>query len=195
MYLIGLTGNIATGKTTVCNILRKLGAHIIDADVLVHRLLAKDTFVYHEVIGAFGPAILTRSGEIDRSHLGRLVFGNAQALRVLEAIIHPSVDVLVQQEIAAAKANVVVVDAVKLLESGLGRRCNAIWVVTATEDKQFARLTRQRGMSAQDARQRIRAQSPQEEKVRQADVVIDNSGTVKQTEAQVRRAWAGIARI
>jgi dephospho-CoA kinase len=189
MYLIGLTGNIATGKTTVCNILRTLGAQIIDADQLVHRLLAKGQPVYDQVVAAFGPTILAASGEIERARLGRIVFADPAALRRLEAMTHPVVDALVQQEVAASTAPVVVVDAVKLLESGLSRRCDAVWVVTADEDQQFERLTQKRGMSADDARQRLRAQAPQNEKVRQADVVIDNSGTLDETEHQVRQAW------
>ena len=194
MYLIGLTGNIATGKTTVCNMLRRLGAHIIDADKLVHRLLVRGQTVYDEVVVAFGPDILTASGDIDRAHLGRIVFSDPGALHRLEAIIHPAVDALVQQELAAVKVDVVVVDAVKLIESGLSRRCNAVWVVTATEDEQLERLTHRRKMKAEDAWQRIRAQAPQEDKVRQADVVIDNSGTEAETEAQVLSAWQRIPR-
>jgi len=192
MYLIGLTGNIAAGKTTVCNILRKLGAHIIDADALVHRLLAKGQPVYRQVVAAFGQDILTANGEIDRARLGRLVFGNPEALRRLEAIVHPAVAELVEQEIAASTAAVIVVDAVKLIESGLSKRCNAVWVVTAREEQQFQRLTEKRGMSPQDARQRIRAQEPQERKIALADVVIDNSGTEEETEAQIVRAWQRI---
>jgi dephospho-CoA kinase len=194
MYLIGLTGNIATGKTTVCNILRDLGAHVIDADKLVHRLLAKGQAVYHQVVAAFGPDILDGSGEVDRARLGRIVFADPAALRRLEAITHPAVDEMVQQEIASSTADVIVVDAVKLIESGLSKRCNAVWVVTASKKQQFERLVGQRGMSEQDARQRIRAQSPQTEKARQADVVIRNSSTLESTEAQVRRAWARIPR-
>jgi dephospho-CoA kinase len=192
MYLIGLTGNIATGKTTVCNILRRLGAHIIDADTLVHRLLVKGQPVYEQVVAAFGPDILTPSGDIDRARLGRIVFGDPAALRRLEALTHPAVEALLQQEIAASQAEVIVVDAVKLIESGLSRRCNAVWVVTATEHEQLERLTRQRGMNPKDARQRIRAQAPQEDKVRLADEVIDNTGTVANTEAQVLSAWQRI---
>lgn len=188
MYLIGLTGNIATGKTSVCAILQQLGAQIIDADQLVHRLLRRGQPVYDQVVAAFGHDILA-GGEIDRARLGRIVFADPAALRRLELITHPAVDELVQKEVAASRAPVVVVDAVKLLESGLARRCHAVWVVTAPEQQQFERLTTGRGMTAADAWQRIRAQSPQADKVRQADVVIDNSGTLAETEAQVRRAW------
>lgn len=194
MYIIGLTGNIATGKTTVCNILTKLGAQIIDADLLVHRLLAKGHPVYDQVVAAFGTEILNESGEIDRPRLGRLVFSSPDVLRVLETITHPAVDTLVEQEIASATADVVVVDAVKLLESGISKRCNAVWVVIAPQEQQFERLTQRRGMTEADAWQRIHAQAPQAEKVRQADVVIDNSGSIVGAEAQVRHAWALIPR-
>jgi dephospho-CoA kinase len=192
MYLIGLTGNIAAGKTTVCTMLQQLGAHIIDADVLVHKLLEKGQPVYHQVVTAFGTAILNASGDIDRPLLGRAVFADPVALRRLEAITHPAVDDMVQRKIASSTADVVVVDAVKLIESGLSKRCNAVWVVTTTEQQQFERLTKRRNMSEHDAWQRIHAQSSQAEKVRQADVVIDNSGSVTDTEAQVRRAWQRI---
>lgn len=194
MYLIGLTGNIATGKTTVCNVLRRLGAHIVDADVLVHRLLVKGQPVYDQVVAAFGPDIVDASGEIDRRQLGRIVFSDPRLLQRLEGITHPAVDALVQQEVAASTASVVVVDAVKLIESGLSKRCNAVWVVTAPEEQQLARLMEKRGMAAPDAWQRIRAQSPQQDKVRCAHVVIDNSGTESQTEAQVVAAWRRIRR-
>jgi dephospho-CoA kinase len=194
MHIIGLTGNIATGKTTVCNILRTLGAQIIDADLLVHRLLAKGHPVSEQVVAAFGAGILNESGEIDRPSLGRIVFADPQALRRLEAIIHPAVDDMVGQAIASSTADVVVIDAVKLLESKLRPRCNAIWVVTAPAEQQFERLIKRRGMTEADAWQRIKAQAPQDEKVRQADVVIDNSRSVDETEVQVRRAWERIVR-
>jgi dephospho-CoA kinase len=189
MYIIGLTGNIATGKTTVCNILRTLGAQIIDADLLVHRLLAKGHPVYEQVVAAFGAQILSESGEIERPRLGRMVFADPKALRRLELITHPAVDVMVEQEIASSTADVVVIDAIKLLESKLRRRCNAIWVVTAPPEQQFERLIKRRGMTAADAWQRINAQSPQADKVRLADVVIDNSGSMDETDAQIRHAW------
>jgi len=194
MYLIGLTGNIATGKTTVCRMLARLGARIIDADALVHRVMQRGHPVFEQVVATFGPTILTPAGEIDRAHLGRIVFADRDALRRLEAIVHPAVRELIQQELAAATEDVVVLDAIKLIESGMYRMCDAVWVVTATQEQQLERLVTQRGMSRRDARQRMRAQSPQEEKVRRADVVIDNSGTEAETEAQVRRAWAAIAR-
>jgi len=192
MYLIGLTGNIAVGKTTVCNILSSLGAQIIDADRLVHRLLARGHAVYGQVVAAFGPGIVRADGEIDRAALGRIVFADPAALRRLEAITHPAVGDMVEREIASSSADVVVVDAVKLIESGLSERCDAVWVVTARRAQQLQRLIQQRGMSEQDARQRLRAQASQAAKVRRADVVIDNSGSLEKTEAQVRRAWARI---
>ncbi len=194
MYLIGLTGNIATGKTTVCRMLARLGARIIDADTLVHRVLRKGHPVHGQVVAAFGPGIMGPEGEIDRTRLGSIVFADRDALRRLEAIVHPAVRELIQQELAAATEDVVVLDAIKLIESSMARMCDALWVVTAREEQQLERLVRDRRMSHREARQRIRAQSPQEEKVRRANVVIDNSGTEAETEAQVRRAWAAIER-
>jgi dephospho-CoA kinase len=172
--------------------LRRLGAHVIDADRLVHGLLAQGQPVYHQVVATFGAGILSATGDIDRRRLGRIVFGDPVALRRLEEITHPAVDALVQQEIAAATAAVVVVDAIKLIESGLSRRCNAVWVVTAPAEQQLARLVEKRGLSREDALQRISAQAPQQDKMRLADVVIDNSGAEAQTEAQVAAAWRRI---
>lgn len=191
-HVIGLTGNIAVGKTTVCNILLGLGAQIIDADSLVHGLLRRGQAVHEQVVAAFGASILRPDGEIDRPALGRIVFADAAALARLEAIVHPAVEALIQAEIAASSAPVIVVDAVKLIESGLSARCDAVWVVTAQPEQQLARLTQQRGLSPADAWQRINAQPPQERKIAQADVVIDNSGDIAATEAQVRAAWGTI---
>ena len=191
-YLIGLTGNIATGKSVVAHMLAELGAEVIDADALVHDLQRKGTPTYAAIVAEFGPGILRADGEIDRRALGAVVFADPTRLRALEAILHPAVLLESQRRISEAAANVVVYEAIKLIEAGRHTLCDAIWVVTAPRDVQIARLMRDRGLSEAEARQRIDAQPPPEEKLRYATVVIDNGGSLEATRAQVERAYAAI---
>jgi dephospho-CoA kinase len=128
-------------------------------------------------------------GEIDRRALGRIVFSDAERLRRLEEIEHPIVRGMIEGEIRGASERVVVVDAIKLFESGWAARSDVVWVVTCRREQQVERLMRTRGYSREEAELRIDAQSPQEEKVARADVVIDNSGTLFETFRQVDVAW------
>ncbi len=186
---IGLTGNIATGKTTVGRMLEALGAERIDADRVAHAVIEPDGSAYHDVVAAFGEQILREDGTIDRGRLGRIVFNDADALKTLEALVHPPVISTIAARIAHSDAPVVVVEAIKLLESGMADHYDAIWVTTCSELIQRARLVELRGMSRQDAEARIRAQNPQALKLAQADVVIETEGTLAQTRSQVRAAW------
>ncbi len=197
--VIGLTGNIATGKSTVTRLLAGLGAHVIDADQVAHRAIAPDGPAYRAVLEAFGGDLAREDGTIDRQRLAEIVFADPAALAKLEAIVHPAVFELIREEIrrvtAAADPEgpqpVVVIEAIKLLEAGLSvTLCDQIWVVTASPEQQVQRLAQQRGMSEAEARRRMAAQSPQAEKVRHADVVIDNSGPLEDTVVQVQAAWA-----
>src|SRR3972149_11109035 len=154
-YLIGLTGNIAAGKSTVGQMLRELGAAVIDADALTHELQRKGTPTYAAIIAAFGESILAESGEIDRSALGAIVFASPDRLRTLEQIMHPAVAIESQYRILAAPENIVVYEAVKLIEAGRAAMCDAIWVVIAQPDVQLKRLMRDRHLSEADARQRL----------------------------------------
>ncbi len=183
--LIGLTGNIACGKSTVLRQLHRLGARTIDADEMIHAILRKGGPAYDPVAAEFGPGILGEDGEIDRRALGRIVFSDPQKLRRLEEIEHPIVRRAIEKEIAEANEPVVVLDAIKLIESGWADKCDAVWVVTCRRDQQIERLVRTRGYSLQEAEQRVDAQAPQEQKVARADVVIDNSGTLEETRRQV----------
>ncbi len=191
MYLIGLTGNIACGKSTVVALLRELGAAVCDADAVVHAVQAPDGAAYAPIVAAFGPEILVdgrRGNLIDRAALGRIVFSDPEKLRLLEALVHPAVREVMGAWLAAqqtARVQVAVIDAIKLIESGWPALCDAVWVVTAPPEQQLARLMRERGMSAADAEQRIAAQNSQASKVAVASVVIDNSGSLAQTQAQV----------
>ena len=193
-YLIGLTGNIATGKSTVGQMLRERGAAVIDADALTHELQRKGTPTYDAIVAAFGDSILAESGEIDRHTLGAIVFTNSDRLRTLEQIIHPAVAIESQRRIMAAAESIVVYEAIKLIEAGRAAMCDAIWVVIAQPDVQLKRLMRDRNLSEADARQRIDSQPPQSEKVKWASVVIDNSGSLAETRRQVGAAFqAGAA--
>jgi len=188
-FVIGLTGNIATGKSVVRKMLEHLGAYGIDADALSHRAIAKDAPGYQPVVDAFGNWILTPEGQIDRTRLGKIVFSDSEALEQLEAIIHPLVRQAIDLLIRRAKHKVIVVEAIKLLEGPLRSACDNIWVTTAPMEIQLRRLRLKRGLSAEDARQRIAAQPPQAEKINAADVVIKNGGSFEDTWKQVLEGW------
>jgi dephospho-CoA kinase len=187
--LIGLTGNIACGKSTVTRQLRRLGAHVIDADSLIHEILSKGGPAYRPVVDEFGEGILAPDGEIDRRALGNIVFSDPQKLRRLEQIEHPIVRKIIDERIKSAVEPVVVLDAIKLIESGWADKCDSVWVVTCRREQQIQRLMQTRNYSQVEAETRVDAQSPQELKIKSADVVIDNSGTLRDTHRQVLDAW------
>ncbi len=189
-YVIGLTGNIATGKSVVRKMLEHLGAYGIDADALGHRAMAKGAPGYPLVVKAFGEWVLDEEGQIDRNRMARIAFTDPTALERLEAIIHPLVTHAVDLLIRRAKQSVVVIEAIKLLESDLAAGCDSIWVVDATGAMQISRLMHKRHMSEPAARQRITAQSPQTIKVRAAKITIHNDGSFENTWDQVQASWA-----
>jgi dephospho-CoA kinase len=197
--VIGLTGNIATGKSAVMRMLADLGAHIIDADAVAHQVVAPDGPAYQAVLAAFGADLAGADGSIDRGRLGRIVFADPSALARLEGIIHPAVFDVVEREVrqiaaeaaAGAPEPVIVIEAIKLLEAGMSATlCHQVWVVTATPERQLRRLTKARGMKEEEARQRMAAQGSQDAKISRADVVIENSSTRAAARAQVKAAWA-----
>ncbi len=188
MTLVGLTGNIATGKSTVGAMLAQLGATVIDADKVAHQVMRCGGEVYDRVVAAFGPAIVGADGEIDRQRLGRTVFSDPEALRRLEGIVHPAVGVEVRRRIAAAQTTVVVIEAIKLIEAGLHHSCHTLWVTTCSPEQQIDRLMKERALSFKDAELRVSAQPPQAHKVSLADVVIDTSGDLAETRRQVEVA-------
>lgn len=188
-YVIGLTGNIATGKSVVRKMLEHLGAYGIDADALAHRAIAQDAPGYQPVIDTFGSWILTSGGQIDRTKLGKIVFSDVEALEKLEAIIHPLVRQAIDLLIRRASQKIIVIEAIKLLEGELRQACDNIWVTTAPMEIQLRRLRLKRGLSAEAARQRIAVQPPQAEKIEAANFVIKNSGSFEDTWKQVLAAW------
>jgi dephospho-CoA kinase len=156
--------------------------------------MAPGTAVWEQIVRAFETGVLDGGpkGAIDRARLGDIVFRDAAALARLEAIVHPAVIALARQRIAKASAqgSPVVVEAIKLIESGMVRElCDVVWVVIAPREMRLERLVKQRGMDQATAQQRIDAQPPEALKIAHADVVIDNSGTVEETVRQVERAW------
>ncbi len=187
--IIGLTGNIGTGKSVVRRMLEHLGAFGIDADALSHRAIAKGAPGYAQVVSQFGRWILAEDGEIDRIRLGRIVFSDPQALKVLESIVHPLVSQAIDFIISRTKKPVIVIEAIKLLESDLKDKSDSIWVVYVPEKIQVDRLIKRRKMDEQEARQRIQSQSPQVIKMGAANVVINNDGSVEDTWKQVLRHW------
>jgi dephospho-CoA kinase len=192
--IVGLTGNIATGKSTVLRYLRGKGAYVIDADKLTHQAMQPQGPAYAAIATAFGEAVIKPDGAIDRAALGHIVFGDPDKLRQLEEIVHPAVFVLAQEELANTDAGLVVVEAIKLLESRrLLTLCKEVWVVTAAPEVQLRRLMNDRGMAEAEARQRMAAQSPQEEKVRHATRVIVNNGTPEELYRQLDALWNELA--
>ena len=188
-YIIGLTGNIATGKSVVRKMLEHLGAYGIDADALGHRAIAKDAPGYKAVVDTFGKWILTPDGQVDRGKLARVVFSDPDALNQLESIVHPLVRQAINLLIRRSSQKVIVVEAIKLLEGPLRQACDTIWVTYAQKPTQIARLTKKRNLSVAVAHQRVNSQPPQDEKVKVANTVIQNEGTFEDTWQQVTRAW------
>ncbi len=198
MYLIGLTGNIATGKSSVCEILQQLGARVIDADLVAHAVLQRGTPAWRNLVDAFGYDILHYDGTVDRRKLGALVFNDAAKLQTLERITHPAIGtelaLLVRDgSNAPENANAIwVVEAVKLYESGIYEYMDALWVVTASPQEQKRRLMQNRAMSENDANVRLRSQPPTDEKLKRATFVIDNSGSIEELRVQVMRGFIQI---
>jgi len=167
---------------------------VLDADKLAHAAMAPGGAAYAAVIDTFGPAVIAPGGTIDRKALGAIVFADSSQLAQLEAIVHPAVLALAQQAIDATEAPIIVIEAIKLLESGrLLQLCDEVWVVVADETTQLCRLMERRGMEPAEARRRMAAQSPQSEKVRQATRVIDNSGSPADLYAQLDSIWTELA--
>jgi dephospho-CoA kinase len=188
-YVIGLTGNIATGKSVVRRMLEHLGAYTIDADALSHRVISKGAPGYQPVLDTFGKWLLDKDEQINRGKLGQIVFSDKAALKQLEAIIHPYVRQAIDILVKRAKQKVVVIEAIKLLESPLRDQCESIWVSDAPQHVQVERLVRKRGLSQEEALQRVKMQAPQNEKLALADVIITNNGSYEDLWKQVNEQW------
>ncbi len=195
MVVVGLTGGIATGKSTVAAMFAARGAAVVDADRIAHALQEPGQPCHHQILEAFGTEILDGTGRIDRRRLGARVFAEPAARRRLEAIMHPAIRAACENEIRAAEASgrpVCLVDAALILESGQRDRFDAIVLVSAPEAVQVDRLVRSRGLTEAEARQRIQSQWTTMAKAALADFVIDTGGDLADTEGQVARVYAAL---
>jgi dephospho-CoA kinase len=187
--IIGLTGNIASGKSVVARVLGELGADVIDADQVAHDVLAAGTPQTAQVAARFGHEMLAADGSVDRQRLGARVFRDPEALAQLEAIVVPATREGILNRIRVSANRVVVIEAIKLLEGPLADRVDTVWVVTAPENVRRQRLVATRGLTPAEADARIASQNPEEDKLQRADVIINNSGSLDDLSAQVIAEW------
>jgi len=195
MKVIGLTGGIGSGKSTVSQFLAELGAVIIDADRVGHEAFKPDTETWNEVVAAFGRQILTPGGDIDRRKLGEVVFGNAELLSRLNQIMHPRIYHMVTAELEKYRrqgVGVAVLEAPLLLEAGWASLVDEVWVTVASESTVLRRLQERVGLSQSEALARIRSQLPSEKRIRHADVVIDTDCSLDEVKARVKELWEGL---
>ena len=197
MFVIGLTGGIGTGKSQVSDILASLGATIINADQVGHEAYLPNTKTWHDIVAAFGRGVISESGEIDRKKLGGIVFSDPDALKRLNSITHPRILEMIRDRIGELEregTRLVVVEAALLIEANWSSLADQVWVVTSEEQDVVARLAARNQLSEESIRARIASQMPQAERVRHADVIINNDGDLWQLRARVRKAWREDAR-
>ena len=192
MLVVGLTGGICSGKSTVAAMFGRLGAVVIDADRVAHELQARGQPLFEAIVSAFGQQIVGDDGRIDRRKLGTIVFADPKARVRLEELLHPAIIAECErriQQAAASGAAICLLDAALLIESGRHARFDTIILVEASEAVQLERLMTRMGLSREDAIQRIRSQMPSEEKSRHASFVIQNSGPLEETARRVKAVW------
>lgn len=198
MKVLGLTGNIASGKSTVAGMLAGMGARIIDADEIAREIVEPEKPAWADIVKKFGPGVLSPDGSIDRRRLGEIVFGDEGKRRLLMDITHPRIKDAVRERLSEYRKEsvpVVVIEAALIVESGgLREFLDGLIVVTADEEAQIERLIKRSGYTREEALARIGSQMPAGEKALHADYLIDNSGTEEETGARVKRLWAEISR-
>ncbi len=184
--VIGLTGSFGSGKTTVARIFRSLGTEIIDADKIAHALLKPPGSIYKKIRKIFGKEVIWHNRQVNRAALAKIVFNHRSLLKRLNRIIHPAVIRSIKKRIKAAAGRIAVLDAPLLIEARLAGAVDKLIVVTVTREKQIKRIRNKTGLGRQEILKRIKAQLPLRQKVRLADFVIDNSGTIGKTMKQVK---------
>lgn len=190
MLLVGLTGGLGAGKSTVARMLTDRGAVLVDADVLAHRALEPGSPVYRQVSELFGDEVMTPSGELDRAVIAATVFSDPERRRALESIVHPEVFRMLAEIVQARREtdDIIVFDAPLIVETGFHDACDVVVVITAPEEERVARVAR-RGMTPDQARARIRAQIGDEERAAVADVVIPNDGDMDALNERIDDLW------
>jgi dephospho-CoA kinase len=192
MKVIGLTGRIGSGKSTVAQILAELGAVVIELDKVGHDAMKPGTGAWKRLLDAFGEDIIGPDGVIDRSRLGKIAFNDSIALQRLNNIIHPEIDKIVGErldEYRRSGVDYVVLEAAARLETDRSSQVDEIWVTVATDEVVMSRLMERRGFSEEESRARIRSQLPDEERIKRADVVIDTDCSLEELENRVVSAW------
>jgi len=190
--VIGLTGGIGAGKSTVSQYLAELGAVIIDADKVGHEAFKPDTEAWREVVQTFGKAVLTPAGEINRKKLGEIVFNNPEALSRLNQIMHPRMYEMVKEQIEEYRqqgVKVVVLEAAVLIEAKWTPLVDELWVTVAPEAMVLERLKKQRGLDEERILARLHSQLSNEERAKYADVVISNDGDIDELKGKVKELW------
>ena len=192
MITIGLTGGIATGKSLVSQLLEGHGGFLINADVIAHELYAPRTEGFSQIVSLFGEDILTPSGSIDRKKLGSVVFSDTSKMEALNSIIHPLIRHEVKTRISdlyEQNCSVVILEAALLLEAGWQDLVDQIWVVISERNTVISRLSVRNALSREESLKRIQAQMPQDERLKFADVVIENNGNIDSLSANIKKLW------
>ena len=196
--IVGLTGGIVGGKSTVASMFKDLGAKIIDADKLGHSVILPHKPAWKKIVNLFGKDILRNDLTIDREKLGKIVFTNQALLKKLNEITHPEIIEMIKKEIDLVKntnhnqGKILIIDAALIYEAKIGRLMDKIIVVYINEDEQIKRLINRNNLSKRDALQRIKSQMPMKEKAEMADYVIDNSSSLDETKKQVEKIWRSL---
>lgn len=191
--IIGVTGGFGTGKTTVANMFKALGAVLLDADTMAHKTLKKNTSSYKKIVKVFGRRILDKSGRIDRQELADITFRNKSLIRKLCSIIHPLVIEEIEKSIANARdSRAIVIDAPLLIEAGLQKKADYLVVVKTSRSTQIGRAKKKFGLTSGEIIRRIKNQMPLGKKVRMADYVINNEGGIIKTKKSVKKIWKEI---
>jgi len=190
--VIGITGSFGSGKTTVAGMFAALGGRVIDADGIAHRLMRPGGLIASRIIEIFGPGITGRGGEIKRKVLAGIVFANKKLLRKLNRIVHPAVIAVIRKEIAKSKKKIFILDAPLLIEAGLEKEVDVLIVVRCSRSKQIQRLLEKRAYAKSEIQKRIKSQMALSKKLRLADFIIDNNGSLANTSLQVKRVYRAL---
>jgi dephospho-CoA kinase len=185
--ILGLTGSFGSGKTTVARMFKSCGAKVIDADKISHNLLKPQTQVYKRIVETFGKGILKKNRTVNRSKLGRIVFSDKNLLKKLNGIMHPEIIRIIKKKLNDIKVGIIILDAPLILEAGQSSLVDKLVVVKTTIAKQIKRIQEKTSISKDEILKRIKSQMPLEIKVRIADFVIDNGGTMAETKKQVEK--------